>query len=453
VLVLAVPITCNDRGGMWSSEWTTGAADPMRHEISALILLAFLAAAAIALYLLATCVRFRHRPGALAVGAVQLAVVTIAIGSGLLLDSTTSWWAHFWYYTRVLGYALGPPAVFAVTLEVADRRSWLSPPILFGISALPAVTVAVVLFAPFVFAQPEFFQEGGLTYWTSRPGPWFDVHVTYSQALLLASLALLLDHAWRTTGAVRRRSLIVAGAALAPLSLDVVTRVVSTPPVVVLMATSWVFVLTGLLLAWAMFRHRLVVFPPLASDIFDAVPDPIFVTNDEGKLVVANEAFRRLFGIDGHHRGELLPDAVPAARGLPSGAGGAGQTDGPDEVWVDHPHDGSRAFLISMSRHRSPEGEPLLARVMLDITSRKRVEEERDRLIVELQAALAQVKTLQGFIPICSACRKVRNDEGYWLAVEEFVREQTDAQFSHGLCGDCAPSYFPDEHIETTSRA
>lgn len=59
-------------------------------------------------------------------------------------------------------------------------------------------------------------------------------------------------------------------------------------------------------------------------------------------------------------------------------------------------------------------------------------------LATELQKALAEVRTLQGILPICASCKRIRNEAGAWDAVESFVRERTDAEFSHGLCPDCA---------------
>lgn len=63
--------------------------------------------------------------------------------------------------------------------------------------------------------------------------------------------------------------------------------------------------------------------------------------------------------------------------------------------------------------------------------------EEKARLVTELEAALDNVKTLRGLIPICAHCKKVRNDKGYWEQVETYVRHRTDARFSHGICPDC----------------
>jgi PAS domain S-box-containing protein len=79
-----------------------------------------------------------------------------------------------------------------------------------------------------------------------------------------------------------------------------------------------------------------------------------------------------------------------------------------------------------------------------DITERKRAEEEREKLIGELQGALAKVKTLSGLIPICASCKKIRDDKGYWNQIESYIREHSGAEFSHGICPDCMKKLYPD---------
>jgi PAS domain S-box-containing protein len=86
------------------------------------------------------------------------------------------------------------------------------------------------------------------------------------------------------------------------------------------------------------------------------------------------------------------------------------------------------------------EGSSTIAR---DITSRKQAEKEREELLTSLQDALANVKTLNGMLPICSACNKIRNDEGYWERIETYIRERSDAEFTHGICPDCAKKLYP----------
>jgi hypothetical protein len=78
-----------------------------------------------------------------------------------------------------------------------------------------------------------------------------------------------------------------------------------------------------------------------------------------------------------------------------------------------------------------------------DISDMKQAEQEREELIGKLQKALAEIKTLQGVLPICSNCKKIRDDKGSWRQLEEYISEHTDSRFSHGLCSDCAQKLYP----------
>jgi len=78
-----------------------------------------------------------------------------------------------------------------------------------------------------------------------------------------------------------------------------------------------------------------------------------------------------------------------------------------------------------------------------NITERKQAHEERERLIMELQHALSQVKTLKGLLPICASCKKIRNDEGYWEQIEVYIKEHSEADFTHGICPECAKKIYP----------
>ena len=69
---------------------------------------------------------------------------------------------------------------------------------------------------------------------------------------------------------------------------------------------------------------------------------------------------------------------------------------------------------------------------------------ELRRLNAELQDALAEIKTLRGILPICSSCKKIRDDEGYWNQLETYIQEHSEAVFSHGLCPECAKKLYPE---------
>ena len=75
--------------------------------------------------------------------------------------------------------------------------------------------------------------------------------------------------------------------------------------------------------------------------------------------------------------------------------------------------------------------------VARDITERRQAEQERERLLQELQAALAEVRELQKILPICMYCKNIRNDENYWQTVEGYISHHTNTRFSHSICPSC----------------
>lgn len=80
-----------------------------------------------------------------------------------------------------------------------------------------------------------------------------------------------------------------------------------------------------------------------------------------------------------------------------------------------------------------------------DITESKQAEEERERLLVELQAALGEVRELREILPMCMYCKSIRNDENYWQTVESYISNHTKAQLSHGICPNCYRNVFRPE--------
>jgi len=83
-----------------------------------------------------------------------------------------------------------------------------------------------------------------------------------------------------------------------------------------------------------------------------------------------------------------------------------------------------------------------------DITARKQAEEVREKLISKLQEALNNIKTLAGLLPICANCKKIRDDKGYWNQIEAYIEDHSGAEFSHGICPDCANKLYPDLFLD-----
>jgi hypothetical protein len=104
-------------------------------------------------------------------------------------------------------------------------------------------------------------------------------------------------------------------------------------------------------------------------------------------------------------------------------------------------------FLLSSVRtwgdelaRRVEERTALLAK---EIEERKRAEVECEVVIAELRDVLSNVKHLRGLLPICASCKRIRDDRGYWNEVEEYIRKHSEADFTHGICPDCAKKLYP----------
>ncbi|MEW5909291.1 MAG: hypothetical protein AB1659_05790 [Thermodesulfobacteriota bacterium] len=78
------------------------------------------------------------------------------------------------------------------------------------------------------------------------------------------------------------------------------------------------------------------------------------------------------------------------------------------------------------------------------VSKEMEAEEERERLVSSLREALANVKTLQGLLPICASCKKIRDDKGYWNQIETYFQDHTDLVFSHSVCPDCCRKLYPE---------
>ncbi|HEO70249.1 MAG TPA: PAS domain S-box protein [Candidatus Hydrogenedentes bacterium] len=116
----------------------------------------------------------------------------------------------------------------------------------------------------------------------------------------------------------------------------------------------------------------------------------------------------------------------------------------------------SRWVRLLTRPRRNEVGDTIWEGVMLDVTDRRKVEQEREKLIQELRNALAQIKTLRGLLPICACCKKVRDDNGYWNQIEHYLSQHSDVYFTHGFCPDCLKElykeFYGDDEIDTGER-
>ncbi len=90
------------------------------------------------------------------------------------------------------------------------------------------------------------------------------------------------------------------------------------------------------------------------------------------------------------------------------------------------------------------EGKKFVFCICRDITERKRTEKERDRLLLDLRQAIAEIRTLKGILPICSFCNKIRDEKGRWEKIDIYIEKNSEAEFTHSLCPECMKKYYPD---------
>jgi PAS domain S-box-containing protein len=185
-------------------------------------------------------------------------------------------------------------------------------------------------------------------------------------------------------------------------------------------------------------------------ELAGSIADIFFAMDEELRYTYWNKASEELTSIPakdaiGKSLWELFPD-TPQTRKAGKIYLHVLRTQQP-QSFVNEYQLGGEDFIFEINAYPSRNG---LSVFVKDITERKRAEEERERLIAELQAALAKVKTLSGLLPICASCKKIRDDKGYWHQVEVYVRNHSEAQFSHGLCPKCMKKLYP-EYCENNS--
>ena len=200
-------------------------------------------------------------------------------------------------------------------------------------------------------------------------------------------------------------------------------------------------------------RHHL----RLLDVLLNTIPNPVFYQDIEGVLQGCNLAFAD--DIIGLSREKVLGQSMTELRTLirhrlpeklfrqpigPSSRSGVMHI----EENINCADGRRREFLFSKAVIFEPDGEVSgSVGVMVDITERKKTEAEREQLIKELQEALTPVKTLRGLLPICSHCKSIRDDQGYWGQIEAYIGNHSEAEFSHGICPECAKKYYPDFNL------
>jgi PAS domain S-box-containing protein len=200
----------------------------------------------------------------------------------------------------------------------------------------------------------------------------------------------------------------------------------------------------------ALYRHRteqkLRRSEALKKAILESALDCIITIDHEGRIVDFNPAAEKIFGYSRDEAiGELMADLIipPSMRqrhwqGMANHLITGTSTILNRRLEMTAVRSDGSEFPVELAISRMEvDGKPLFAGYLRDITERKRAEREMEKLVGGLQDALASVRTLTGMLPICAKCKKIRDDQGYWNQVEQYIMNRSDATFTHGCCPEC----------------
>jgi len=186
----------------------------------------------------------------------------------------------------------------------------------------------------------------------------------------------------------------------------------------------------------------------ILDNVFDNVI-PICITSNDYDIILANRSYYKIFGIpektgDRVKCFEHRPGPICKTEDCPVVRISSRSTDLYScESNKAEPGKPTRTFIVTATPYHDTVGRPVgIIETFQDITARKELEDERERLVTRLNSALTKVKKLSGFLPICAQCKKVRDDKGFWKQVESYVSEHSEAEFSHSICPECASRYY-----------
>ena len=185
------------------------------------------------------------------------------------------------------------------------------------------------------------------------------------------------------------------------------------------------------------------------SHAVDQSPSMLVITDVDGNIEFVNPRFTELTGYTMDEVAGRNSRILKSGENLPELYEDLWRTISRGEVWkgefLNKKKNGELFWeSASITALRNSDNEITnYFKVAEDITERKKVEMEKEALIGELKAALENIKILEGLMPICASCKKIRDNDGYWHQVEVYIREHTEAEFTHSICPECANQLYP----------
>jgi PAS domain S-box-containing protein len=394
--------------------------------------------------------RRRSRPEARGFILLMMALALWSFAEALLQSSDTESLWTLWTKVGYLGIQVVPLAWWLTAYQYGSRAKTLPKSTWVALAAIPVITVALVWtqeLHTLIYQDRQYFREGGALRLDADYGVWFWLQTVYAYILLLWGAALFLAVAVRSFHLYRTQAFALLSAVVLPWVGNAL-YVFRVGPYPGLDWTPFTFAVAGIPLAWAVFRLRLYDLAPVARNtVIQSMRDGMIVLDLEHRISDLNPAGSRVLGAP-----------VRALLGQPAETlFGDWILESPGEGVVEAAHEitlpgdgGERLFEVDQFPLADTRDEPVGCLLVLrDITERRAVGEELD-------TAREQIRVLSGLLPICSWCKQVRDDEGYWEEIETFVAARSDAHFTHSVCPSCLEGMeatFAEDGSEGRKRA
>jgi len=376
---------------------------------------------------------------------IQLACAMWALFGAFDFAATTVQRKVFWSVMSYPWLSAAPPLFALFALAHTRRERGPSRVAYIAVLAVPVLATVAAITNPWHrLLWPHVTIDPATNLGIYAHGPFFWVLVAMVYTSFSIGIILLVRDLSRAAHIYKRQVAALLAAVVVPVAGNILyISGIGPPP-----GMDWTpvsFVVTAAMLTWALFGLRMFELVPIARHrLIESMTDALFVLDAEGGLVELNPAALDIVGRSKRELlGQRIGDVLPGIVNGPEGDANRAHLVLPND-------DGAREYDVRLSAFgQTPRGALGSLVVLRDVTRRVALERERQALLDELTKTLAEVKALGGLLPICTNCKKIRDDDGYWRSVEAHVMAHSDAQFTHGICPECRdllyPGLFDDE--------